>query len=259
MTLIEPTTNTPTHPSRTRPSPPPEGQHSTDPPANAGRRARSADRSSHRRASSHAEPGRGPAARTGHDRPYAELVRAIEAGDEAAWHQLISRLRPTVDRVLGCYRVDPQLRFDAAADTWEILLTNLGDVRHPERLEGWIATVARNRMNLHLRRRRRDCPTDDVDRLRVAQGPGAATPDPVVQEETREVLRRAVARLSPREQQVIRCRAYTDRPEPLQSMQDRLGIPVGSIGPTLGRGVAKLRRDRDVRRLLGGGLSALAG
>lgn len=204
-------------------------------------------------------PGFRSTERAAPDRSYAELVRAIEAGEDDAWQQLITLLRPTVERVLACYRVDAQLRLDAAADTWEILLTSLDDVRHPERLEGWIATVARNRMNLHLRRRRRDCPTGDVERLRVALVPAASPADRVEREEARLVLQQAVARLSPREQEVIRCRAYTDRPEPLQSMQDRLGIPVGSVGPTLGRGVAKLRRDREVRRFLGAGRSAPIG
>ena len=33
-------------------------------------------------------------------------------------------------------------------------------------------------------------------------------------------------------------------------MGEQLGIPAGSIGPTLGRGIEKLRRDRELMRFL---------
>lgn len=182
------------------------------------------------------------------ERSLTDLVAAIRSGDRRAWIHLIDRLAPVVERTLAGYRVDHHLRNDAAADAWMALLTGLDDVREPERLTGWISVVARNQIHRLLRLQRRDHLADSLEWVGEAVQPS----DPVVEAETRVALHTAIDRLSPREQQVIRCRAYTDQPESLCSIHDRFDIPLGSIGPTLGRSVAKLRRDPALMRELVG-------
>lgn len=182
-------------------------------------------------------------------RSLTELVAAIEGGSEQAWAELVHRLEPTIRSTARRYRVDEELRNDAVGEVWRILFERLDTVEDPERLHGWIAVVTRNQMASMLRRSVHRCETTEVNDI-IEVMAGVEDPDSVVGREMAEVLGRAVARLTPREQTVIRCRAWTDSPESLESMEQRHGIPAGSIGPTLGRGLRKLRRDPQLVRFL---------
>lgn len=173
-----------------------------------------------------------------------ELTHAIESGDDWAWQAVVDRLSRNVCIALSVFRVDSHLRNDAAAETWKTLFEHLGRIRDPERLPGWIAVVATNNMRKILRRRHGTTSFGEIEHL--ADVSGVSDRDRVVEGEVTEMLRRAVDRLSSREQAVVRSRAYTDEPEPLAEMAQRLGIPSGSIGPTLGRGVSKLRTDPEL-------------
>ncbi len=174
-----------------------------------------------------------------------QLVAAIEAGDDAAWPELVRRLAPAISAALGKYDVDPEARADATGEAWRILFERLSTVREPERLHGWISVVACNQLMSILRRASRKRETAMVDEV-VAELHPVEDVDRVVDDEAREALRHAVSKLSEREQALIHRRFLTDEPEPLVAIERRDAIPVGSIGPTLGRGLTKLRRDPQV-------------
>ncbi len=177
-----------------------------------------------------------------------EIVEAIRAGDDARWPELVDRLSGAARASLAQFNVDPHLRNDAAAETWRSLFERLDSINDAEALPRWVSVVARNKMIDIVRRSAPRRPTVDIDS--VAESVGSPDEDPLLAGETSDALQRAVAKLSPREQAIIRGRVFTASPEPLQSMGSQLGIPAGSIGPTLGRGLAKLRRDRELMRFL---------
>ena len=58
--------------------------------------------------------------------------------------------------------------------------------------------------------------------------------------EDQRSLWRSVSRLSERCQALLRIIAFVDRPD-YGAVSEALGMPVGSIGPTRGRCLAKLR------------------
>jgi len=176
-----------------------------------------------------------------------QLVVAIQADDPKAWPMLVRRLTPAVRAALRRFDVDDDLRSDAAGEVWRVLFERLDTVRDPERLPGWISVVAANQLTSLLRRASHVREVSMIEQALDRIDP-MAEPDHLVEDETRKVLVLALSRLSVREQTVIRCRALTDEPEPLDSMEQRYGIPAGSIGPTLGRGLKKLRRDPQLLR-----------
>ncbi|MEL7156019.1 MAG: sigma-70 family RNA polymerase sigma factor [Actinomycetota bacterium] len=186
-------------------------------------------------------------ARLGFDQcSLTELVTIIQSGDDWAWQAMVDRLSRPVWGVLSGFDVDRHLRNDAAAETWKSLYEHLDNVRDPESLPGWAGVVAANHMRRILRRRKHLHPCDDIERLLPDPDAAVSEPDRLVEAETRCVLSAAVERLSPREQAVVRCRTYTDEPVPLARIEADLGIPAGSVGPTLGRSMAKLRNDPEV-------------
>ncbi|MEM8922060.1 MAG: sigma-70 family RNA polymerase sigma factor [Actinomycetota bacterium] len=175
-----------------------------------------------------------------------ELVDAIRSGDDWAWQALVERLQQPVWGVLSRFQVDQHLKNDAAAETWKTLFEHIDQVREPDRLGGWVGVVAANHLRRMLRRRSSTSTHEDIDMVAFDPALLHLQADPVVERETRSVLDRAVARLSAREQLVVRARAYTDQPVPLAALGAGHAMPTGSIGPTLGRGVEKLRRDPEI-------------
>lgn len=182
------------------------------------------------------------------DLSLTEIVAAIGDGDQSAWSLLVDRLIGPIRASLATFNVDGEQRNDAAADTWRTLFERLETVQDPESLPRWVAVVARRKMIDIIRRAGPGGPMADID----AHPDVAASSDPdlVVEAETSAVLRAAVSRLSPREQEVVHGRVYTAAPESLKSLSVKLHMPSGSIGPTLGRSLAKLRRDRELVRFL---------
>jgi len=70
------------------------------------------------------------------------------------------------------------------------------------------------------------------------QGPGSD--EQVILDDQRRVLWVAIGRLSKRCQDLLRIIAFAPRPD-YAAVAAALGMPVGSIGPTRGRCLAKLR------------------
>lgn len=180
-------------------------------------------------------------------RSLTKLVAAIEAGDREAWSALIERLAPAVKGTLRKFDVDDELRADATGEVWRVLFERLNTVRDPECLPGWITVVASNQLLSLLRRASRRREISMVEQAIESVKP-VEQPDHLVDDEVRRALLQALSKLSTREQTVIRCRALTDEPVSLDSMERHYGIPAGSIGPTLGRGLKKLRRDPELVR-----------
>lgn len=177
-----------------------------------------------------------------------DLVETIRNGDLEVWPELVARLSVRVATVLRKFSVDSHLRNDAAAETWRTLFEKLDQIENPESLPAWAAVVARNNMLDLIKRRGRFGPPADLDA--VLEHVGSIDTDAIVEAEIGQALRKAVSRLSPKERAIVEGRVFTDSPESLKAMGERLDMPTGSIGPTLGRSLIKLRRDPELRRFL---------
>lgn len=170
--------------------------------------------------------------------PVADLVAAVRGGEQAAWNRLVERFAPLVGSVCRRFGLGPHDREDVAAGVWLRLLERLHTLREPAALPGWIATTARNECLAVLRARRRTLPTDFDRDL-----PGdPADPDTdLVAELRRQSLREAWAALSERCQELLSL-LFADPPVPYQEISERIGAPVGTIGPTRIRCLERLRR-----------------
>jgi DNA-directed RNA polymerase specialized sigma24 family protein len=66
--------------------------------------------------------------------------------------------------------------------------------------------------------------------------------------ERRQLLREALAEL-PADRRELLLLLLADPPVPYEDISARLGIPIGSIGPTRARALEQLRRSRALREL----------
>ncbi len=83
-----------------------------------------------------------------------ELVRKIREGDRTAEEELISRYRRGVTILLNRASGDASAVDDLYQETFQIALEKIrrGDLREPERLSGFICSLARNLVIDHFRK-----------------------------------------------------------------------------------------------------------
>ena len=174
------------------------------------------------------------------DGDVAALVLAAAAGDQTAWDEIVQRYHRLVWAVARSYRLSPSDAADVTQITWLRLVEHLGSLREPARVGAWLATTARREALRLSRQRRADLErTTEVD-LVVLPADGPSVEDALLREEVDAALHRALRSLGDRCQQLLRALACSPPPH-YDEISRAFGMPVGSIGPTRGRCLDRLR------------------
>jgi RNA polymerase sigma factor (sigma-70 family) len=185
----------------------------------------------------------------GGEQPVTELVAAALNGDHASWDRLVDRYTPLLLSVVRRHRLQGDDAEDVVQTVWLRLVEKLGSIREPEALPGWILTTARNECLRLIRARRSVSPTDLEDRgWPDGAGPAAVDSD-LLEAERHEALLGALAGL-PERQRALLLLLIEDPPLSYEEISSRLGVPVGSIGPTRARAMARIRAHGAVQALL---------
>jgi RNA polymerase sigma factor (sigma-70 family) len=173
-------------------------------------------------------------------RTVAELVTAAREGDTAAYDELIQRYENYVWSVVRGFRLSNADAQDAVQVTWLRLVENLHRLRDPDRLGSWLGTTASRECLLILRRRSRE--VGDAEE-RLAQRPDERFPAPerrAIDGLMAAVLRDQVASLPAKGQALLWALTRHDTPA-YAEVSRQIGMPIGSIGPTRGRYLRRLR------------------
>ena len=168
------------------------------------------------------------------------LVRAAVAGDREAWESIVARYTPLLMSVLRGYRLAEDDIRDITQTVWLRLVSHLDALREPRALPGWLITTTRNETIRTLKLISRTKPV-----AAIFDSPGSLSDEHSLDEdllrvERREALLEALAELNDRDRELL-ILVSTDPPIPYVDIGKRLNIPVGSIGPTRARALAKLR------------------
>lgn len=176
----------------------------------------------------------------------SQLVQASASGDQQAWNALVQRYAPLVMAVTRTYQLSTDDAQDVSQTVWLRLVEHLPELREPDALPGWLATTTRRECCRQARQTWRVQPSDphDGEPLDCVELDSA-----ILRAELRQALRDGLSELPARDQQLLRLRAG-DPPASYHEISQRLGIPVGSIGPTLRRSLEKLRGTSSIRAYL---------
>jgi RNA polymerase sigma factor (sigma-70 family) len=169
----------------------------------------------------------------------AELLEAARGGSEDALAQITAELSPmlwNVARAAGLAAADAE---DVVQTAWERLLYHLADIRVPQALIGWLVVTTKHEAWRIRSSGRRQRPADQ-EWLTAIPDDAAGAEEQILLDEQQRALWRAVGRLSAQCQELLRIVAFVPRPD-YQSVSAALGMPVGSIGPTRGRCLEKIR------------------
>ncbi len=171
----------------------------------------------------------------------ASLVRRAAAGDKSAWERLVdqySRLIWAMTRDFKLAEVDAA---DVVQATWLRLLEHIHRIEYPERVGSWLATTARHECLRHLAASKRVTLVDDHDTAFTSSaGHQPEVDERLLAEERAQAVRAAVATLPIRSQRLLEL-LMADPPVSYTEISDQLGLPIGSIGPTRGRCLERLR------------------
>ena len=169
----------------------------------------------------------------------ADLLAAARLGSDEALGQIVTEHSPLLWHVVRATGLSPGDAEDVMQTVWLQLLAHMDEIRAPAALTGWLVVTARREAWRVRAAGRRQLPSDHeaLDELPdLAAGPQ----EQVLAEDQRRSLWLAIGQLSARCQELLRIVAFVPRPDYAAVAAD-LGMPVGSIGPTRGRCLAKLR------------------
>ncbi len=170
-----------------------------------------------------------------------QLVRHAAQGDGWAWECLVNQYGRLIWAMTRDFKLVESDAADVVQATWLRLFEHIDRIEYPARVGSWLATTARHECLRTVGARKRIVLVHDDD---VTLG-GAVAAEPEVDErlladERAEAVREAVSRL-PEQWQRLLDLLMADPPASYAEISDQLGLPVGSIGPTRGRCLARLR------------------
>jgi RNA polymerase sigma factor (sigma-70 family) len=167
-------------------------------------------------------------------------LERIARGDAAAWAEIAVRYGPVVRAIAGrTYGLGPADTADVVQNTWLRLLERAETIRDPERIAGWLATTARREALAIARRRSIETSLNAVDG--DPPSPDTSPEAQALDAETRLLLQRATDDLSNRGRALIDVLFFDPARPPYAVAARRLGMPIGSIGPTRSRALRNLR------------------
>ena len=179
-----------------------------------------------------------------------DLMTRAKHGDKQVWDVLIIRYAPLVWSICRRYRLGDADAEDIGQSVWLRLVDQLDRIRDPAALPGWLATVTRRECLRLLRAARGTLAAGYVIDAEAVPDEHARTADEeLLAAERNAALREAFGDLPPCGQRLILL-LIEDPPVPYAEISARLGIPIGSIGPTRRRGLDKLRRHPAIAALI---------
>jgi RNA polymerase sigma factor (sigma-70 family) len=184
------------------------------------------------------------------------LVARCSAGDAAAWRQLVQRYQRLVHAIVRRGGLDEHHAADVFQTVFTRLVQALPKLTEPDRLQAWIVTTAKRELWLQVQRSRRQVSLTPDDRESSGPADAIDPADPALQpDQTLDHLQQVWRVREGLQALDERCRdlltlVFRDDDDRLgyDEVARRLGLPVGSIGPTRLRCLDKLRRLLERRR-----------
>lgn len=168
-----------------------------------------------------------------------EVFSRYRDGQPAAMAELVAMLTPILWHTVRAQRLDKESTEDVLQTTWLALVRSAESISDPRAVLQWLIVAARREAWRVMRGQSRQVPYEiDDDAVTTSE---SDQPDNVVLRGVADsVLWSHIAELPERCRTLLRVIAFADRPD-YPELARSLGMPIGSIGPTRGRCLAKLR------------------
>ncbi|MCL1870392.1 MAG: sigma-70 family RNA polymerase sigma factor [Promicromonosporaceae bacterium] len=176
----------------------------------------------------------------------AHALLEYREGRTAPMADLVREATPLLWHTVRAQGVDRDTADDVVQSVWAALVRHADTIAEPHAVLKWLLVTARRaswEAVRHTRedlRRRAELPDDTPDNPYTLRDPQPGPDAQVLSEERDRMVWRALSRLPERCQELLRLVSLADRPD-YRMISTAIGMPVGSIGATRGRCLAKLR------------------
>lgn len=170
----------------------------------------------------------------------ADLVRRATDGDWWAWERLIDQYGRLIWATTHSFKLPESDAADVVQATWLRLLENIHRLEYPERVGSWLAATARHECLRSLAARKKIVLSLDDTPLDRAALHEPEIDERLLAEERAQTVREALSRLPWQWQRLLEL-LMADPPASYAEISNQLGLPMGSIGPTRGRCLERLR------------------
>jgi RNA polymerase sigma factor (sigma-70 family) len=168
------------------------------------------------------------------------LFAQYRDGDQAKMGELVSVLTPILWHTARSSQLDPATTEDVLQSVWLTLIRKSDTIAEPLAVLQWMVVTTKREAWRAARNQARLRPEDLESSMAATSNEGQSVEDTVLRGEGDARLWKHIAALPERCRTLLRIIAFADRPD-YAELAKALGMPQGSIGPTRGRCLAKLR------------------
>jgi len=169
----------------------------------------------------------------------ADLFIRWREGDSRSMDELVRLMTPVLWHIVRSYGLDAALAQDVVQTTWLTLVRRHASILDPQAVSGWLTMCARREAWRVGKQHRLANPTEE-EALEARLPVRESAEQTATADDEKARLWAAVGSLDDRCRHLLRIVAFDDRPDYARIGED-LAMPVGSIGPTRQRCLAKLR------------------
>ncbi|HEY6195345.1 MAG TPA: sigma-70 family RNA polymerase sigma factor [Candidatus Eisenbacteria bacterium] len=173
----------------------------------------------------------------------ARLVARCIDGDARSWEALVRRHERLVYSIGRSYRLGDEDMADVFQDVFTALLKGMPRLRDGRTLVRWLASTTERIARTTALKRRREAAREDHEEETFATlaDAGEAIGANLEQVERQHQLRLALGAVSDRCKRLLEALYYEDPTPSYAELSQRLGVPVGSLGPTRARCMERLK------------------
>lgn len=166
-----------------------------------------------------------------------ELIQACQRGEQVAWNELVERYGRLIYSIPRRYGLSEADSDDVFSAVWTVAFRKLNELRDDTRLSAWlITTTHRETWRVGKKRgtyRELDQAIPDLD---------SPAPEQAETWERQHLVHQGLTELGGRCEELLRALFLESGAPDYEAIATRLGMPVGSIGPTRARCFEKLEK-----------------
>ena len=169
-----------------------------------------------------------------------DLILGCKKGEARAWRGVLDRYERLVFSIPRSYGLSREDAADVSQLTFGILVQSLDTLTEESNLRAWLATVARRHTWRLMESGRRESTGRDEDLAESAALLGGERPSE--RWELIDWLQQGLSRIDDACRELLVALYFDERQPSYADIAERLGMPVGSIGPTRARCLRRMRQ-----------------
>jgi RNA polymerase sigma factor (sigma-70 family) len=177
--------------------------------------------------------------------PDRDLIQRCRRGSVGAWHQVLNRYERLVFSIPLRYGLSRDDAADVAQLTFTALVQNMDKLAEDSRLGAWLSTVARRNTWRLLERNRREIASEHLEGASLAENVvalGKSDADSIEHWELTDWLDAGLSQLGEKCRKILTALYFQPESLSYAEVAERLGMPLGSIGPTRARCLKRLKQ-----------------